>query len=205
MRESNVRWGDSVAVIGLGAIGMIAVEMARASGAEKVFAIDPLPSRREWCLANGADYAFDPTDGEAALKVRELNGGRGTDVAMEISGAYPALELATKVVATAGTVCSAGFYKSEAQGNLHLGRDWHHKRLNMIVPTGCAWGYEPRDYPLWTVERSTQAIIDMMRKDRLKLNGMIHPLIDFDAEQAQGVFTAMKDDPNALLKYAVKF
>lgn len=205
VRESKVRWGDTVAVIGLGAIGMIAVEMCRASGAEKIFAIDPIASRREWCLRNGADYAMNPLEEDVAGQIREINGGKGVDIAMEISGAYPALQLATQAVATCGTVCSAGFYKREAQGDLHLGRDWHHKRLNMLVPTGCAWGYQPRDYPLWDLDRSYNAIVAMMRRKDLVADGLVNPVIEFDESQAQAVFTAMRDDPGKLLKYGVRF
>jgi NADPH:quinone reductase-like Zn-dependent oxidoreductase len=205
VRESNVRWGDTVAVIGLGAIGLIAVEMCRAAGAEKIFAIDLLENRRRWCLENGADHAFDPRDVDVAEKIRELNDGRGVDVAMEITGAYPALQLATRAVATSGTVVSAGFYTREAKGDLHLGRDWHHKRLKMIVPTGCAWGYEPRDYPLWDLQRSADAIVKMMRRKNLVLKNLIDPVIGFDRDQAQAVFTAMREDPGRLMKYGVHF
>src|SRR5690606_21913504 len=48
VREANVRYGDTVAVIGLGAIGLLAVQMAHQSGAELVIAVDPLEKRREW-------------------------------------------------------------------------------------------------------------------------------------------------------------
>ena len=44
--EANVRFADTVAVIGLGAIGLLTVRMAALSGAEQVFAVDPLPKRR---------------------------------------------------------------------------------------------------------------------------------------------------------------
>lgn len=205
VRESNVRWGDTVAVIGLGAIGLIAVEMCRAAGAEKIFAIDLLENRRQWCLANGADFAFDPRDMDVAERIRELNDGKGVDVAMEITGAYPALQLATRTVATSGTIVSAGFYTREAAGDLHLGRDWHHKRLKMIVPTGCAWGYEPRDYPLWNLQRSADVIVKMMRRKDLVLKNLIDPVITFDGVQAQDVFSAMRDDAGKLMKYGVRF
>src|SRR5690606_28533738 len=47
IRESNIRYGDTVAIVGLGALGLIAVRMAEEAGAGKVIAIDPLFSRRE--------------------------------------------------------------------------------------------------------------------------------------------------------------
>jgi threonine dehydrogenase-like Zn-dependent dehydrogenase len=148
IREGGVRFADSVAVIGLGAIGMLTVEIARSARANMVLAVDPLPHRRERALANGADAAFDPADPDAPRKIHEATGMRGVDVAIEVAGAYPALNTALKSVRVCGTVCSAGFYQGEAHG-LWLGREWHHNRLNIMVPNGWGWGHPPRDYPGW--------------------------------------------------------
>jgi threonine dehydrogenase-like Zn-dependent dehydrogenase len=95
-------------------------------------------------LRYGADEAYDPTAGDVAQAIRDGNQGDGVDIVMEISGSYRALETALKVVCMCGTVCTTGFYKEDAQG-LYLGRDWHHKRPNVIVPHGCGWGHQPRD------------------------------------------------------------
>ncbi|MCY4538526.1 MAG: hypothetical protein OXE52_09895 [Chloroflexi bacterium] len=54
IREANARFADTVAVIGLGAIGLLTVRMAALSGAEQVFAVDPLPKRRALALDYGA-------------------------------------------------------------------------------------------------------------------------------------------------------
>src|SRR5439155_19883290 len=61
VRDGNVRLGDRVAVFGLGAIGLLTMQAARASGAEHVVAVDPLATRRERALRMGADVALDPT------------------------------------------------------------------------------------------------------------------------------------------------
>ncbi|MCB0128540.1 MAG: zinc-binding dehydrogenase [Caldilineaceae bacterium] len=200
IRESAVRYGDTVAVVGLGAIGLLTVEMARAAGAAKIFAIDPLPNRRAWAAENGADEVYDPTAGDVAQQLRAANGGNGVDIAIEISGSYRALDTALKVVRMCGTVCSAGFYKGDAQG-LFLGRDWHHKRLNLIVPHGCGWGHQPREYPNWTTERANQTLVAMMHKGLLRAPGLINPIVPITA--VQPIFDKMKSDPNQLLKYAV--
>lgn len=202
IREGNVRYGDSVVVIGLGAIGLIAVEMARAGGADKVFAVDMLPNRREWALKNGADAAFDPREVNAALEIHKANNNRGVDVAIEVSGAYPALNTAIQSVRVAGTVVSAGFYQGESKG-LWLGREWHHNRINIVVPHGCGWGHPPRDFPGWDKQHGDDQIVAMMRRGALKAKGLINPLVKID--EAQPVFDAMRDDPNKLLKFGVSF
>ena len=116
IRESNVRYGDAVVIIGLGALGLLAVRMAELAGASKIFAVDMLPKRRAWAAANGADAVFDPRDGDVPYILRDLTGGKGVDVSIELSGSYPGLATAIRSVMVGGTVCSAGFYQKEAYG-----------------------------------------------------------------------------------------
>lgn len=202
IRESSVRFGDSVAVIGLGALGLLAVRIAVQAGAETVFAVDPLHNRREWAAQNGADHVIDPTAGDAALAVHRLNGGKGVDVAIELAGKYPALYTAIRCARVAGTVCAAGFYQGEAHG-LWLGRGWHQNRLNMIVPHGCGWGHEPRDYPGWDGQRAYDCIVSMMRKGKLTAPGLITPVIPI--EEGPDVFRLMENEPNKVIKFGVRF
>lgn len=202
VRESNVRYGDSVVVVGLGALGLLAVRMARESGAAVVIAVDLLESRRRLAVTYGADYAIDPRDGDAALSVHQLTDGKGADVAIELVGVYPALETAVRSVRVAGTVCSAGFYQGEAHG-IYFGREWHHNRLTMIVPHGCGWGHPPRDYPRWDAGRAYDTIAHMMHRGRLNVPGLVNHTVPFsDAGQ---IFDTMKNQPDKIIKYAVSF
>lgn len=202
VRESNLRFGDTVAVFGLGAIGLVAVEMARRAGASQIFAIDPLANRRAWAVAHGADAALDPTADDAALRIHELTRGKGVDVAIEAAGSHAALAAALKSARIGGTVCAAGFYQGEASG-LWLGREFHHNRLQMIVPHGCGWGHEPRDYPRWDEWRTYQTIVEMLQKGRLDLSGLIQPLVSL--EQAPDTWRRIEDDPGSVIKLGVKF
>lgn len=202
VRESNLRFGDSVVVVGLGAIGLLAVQMAREAGAENTFAVDPLSIRREWAARNGADEVFDPKEGDPAIKIHEATKGRGVDVAIETAGSYEALHTAIRSARICGTVCSAGFYQGEAK-SLWLGREWHHNRLNIIIPHGCGWGHLPRDYPGWDSKRGQDTIVSMMRKGRLTAPGMIHPIVPI--EKGPEVFRLIEEDPNKVIKYGIRF
>jgi threonine dehydrogenase-like Zn-dependent dehydrogenase len=202
IRESNVRFGDSVAIVGLGALGLLAVRMARLSGAELVVALDPLPNRREWAARNGADVVLDPREGDVALRIRELTGGRGVDVAIETSGAYAALNTAIRCARVGGTVCSAGFYQGEAH-SLWLGREWHHNRLTIIVPHGCGWGHQPRDYPAWDSRRSEDTIVSLMRQGKLTAPGLLQPIVPI--HKGPDVWRLIEEDPGQVIKYAVRF
>ena len=202
IRESNVRYGERVAVVGLGALGLIAVKMARESGAEHVIAIDPSAGRRKMAMKFGADLALDPNQGDAAVAAHKETGGPGVDVAIEMSGVYAALETAIRCTRIAGTVCAAGFYRGDARG-LWLGREFHHNRLNMFVPHGCGWGHPPRDMPRWDGRRTYEAILNQMRHGRLDVAGLINPVAR--PAEATDLFRLCRDEPDRVIKFAVDF
>lgn len=202
IREANVRFGDSVAVIGLGALGLLAIKMAVQSGAETVIAIDPLASRREHALRLGADHAFDPIQQDAALEAHRVTGMKGVDVAVELSGVYSGLHTAIRCVRVAGTICSAGFYQNEAK-QLWLGREWHHNRLTMIVPHGCGWGHEPRDYPRWNKPRAYHALAQLMKKGILSGLNIVNLALKF--EQATKILDIIQTQGSSVIKYVVEF
>lgn len=203
IRESNVRFGETVAVIGLGAIGLLAVRMAALSGAEQVFAIDPLPNRRQLATEFGALHVLDPFAGDAAWEIHKLTGGAGVDVAIEISGKIPALQTATRAARMEGTVCSAGAYAGQPAKDLWLGREWHNNQLTMIVPHGCSLGPKPRDFPRWDEYRAYDCIVSMMRQGRLTAPGLIQPLVSLD--EFQEVWRLIQDHPEEVVKFGIRF
>ncbi len=202
LRESNIRFGDSVAVIGLGALGLLAVRMAVQAGAETVIAVDPMAARRELALKLGADYAFDPINQDEALEAHRATHMKGVDVAIELSGVYAGLQAAIRCTRVAGMICSAGFYQDEAK-QLWLGREWHHNRLTMIVPHGCGWGHEPRDYPRWDRQRAYDTLAKLLVKGILRHLDIINLTVEF--ERATNILEAIQNQGDRVIKYAVKF
>lgn len=202
IREAGLRIGDTVAIYGLGAIGLVAVQLAHRSGAGRVIAIDPLPNRRAWALAHGADAVIDPLAEHAPLRVHELTGGKGVDVAVEAAGSYAALSSAISSARVGGTISAAGFYQGEARG-VWLGREMHHNRLTLVVPHGCGWGHEARDYPRWSHARTYATLVDMLQRRRLDLSGLIDPLVELD--DAPEVWRKIEASPGEVLKFGVRF
>ena len=202
VRESNVRFGDSVAVVGLGAIGLLAVRMARLSGAEHVFAVDPLPIRRECALKLGADYALDPKACNVGEEVHRLTGSQGVDVTIEVAGKYQALQDAIRCTRVGGTVCMTGFYQGEAH-SVWFGQEAHHNRLTFIVPHGCGWANLPRDYPRWDERRANEALVNLMRKGILTAPGIIYPIVSLN--EAPEAWRWIAEEPNKVIKFAVRF
>ena len=88
----HVRLGDDVVVAGAGPIGVLAVQVARRSGARRICVSEPLAHRRQSALRFGADHAWEPDRFADAL--HELTGGRGADVVIEMAGSDDAITTA---------------------------------------------------------------------------------------------------------------
>ena len=107
INTARVRPGDSVAVLGLGGVGLSGVLGARLAGAETIIAIDREPARLEVALSVGATHAFCSRDPDCVEQVRELTRG-GVDYAFELSGGADAMTTAYGVVQYGGTVVICG-------------------------------------------------------------------------------------------------
>ncbi|MEL0252009.1 MAG: zinc-binding dehydrogenase, partial [Novosphingobium sp.] len=108
-RNAEIVPGSSVAVIGLGPIGLMAVESAFVMGAHVVYAIDPIAERRALAEACGA-IAVTP---DMALEtVREATKGRKLDCAIEVVGRDETVDLALRLVRARGTVSVIGVQQS---------------------------------------------------------------------------------------------
>jgi len=163
VHDAQIRIGDLVAVFGLGVPGQIVAQAARASGAQ-VIAIDPDAGRRALALEMGAHHALAPVAAEA---IKEMTGGRGADICIEVSGAAPALTDAIRSVAYASRVVAMGFYQGEVAG-VRLGDEFHHNRIELIssqisgvAPAGSHRWSKPR---LWrtAVELQAQGVLNLL-------------------------------------------
>lgn len=107
VNTARVQAGQTVAVIGLGGVGLAAVLGALAAGAREVLAIDLSADKRALALALGATAAFDGSDPECAERVRSATRG-GVDHALEFAGAIRAFETAWRITRRGGTTTTAG-------------------------------------------------------------------------------------------------
>jgi 2-desacetyl-2-hydroxyethyl bacteriochlorophyllide A dehydrogenase len=108
-RNADIKPGSSVAVIGLGPIGLMAVDSAFVMGAHVVYAIDPVPERRALAAEAGA-IALHPD--EVLERVREDTHGRKLDCVVEVVGHDATVDLALRLVARRGTVSVIGVQQS---------------------------------------------------------------------------------------------
>ncbi len=102
----------SAVVIGVGGLGHIAVQIARATTAAQVIAVDVKDDALELARKVGAAHAVR-SDADAAARIRELTGGRGADVVLDFVGATTTLELARAVIRPMGDLTIVGIAGGE--------------------------------------------------------------------------------------------
>ncbi|MFG0274387.1 MAG: L-threonine 3-dehydrogenase [Phycisphaerales bacterium] len=99
----------TVLITGVGAIGLMAVMVAKAAGATRIFAMDVDPARLELALELGADDAFNAKDGDGWIdQVRRATRGEGADALVEMSGAPPAYDAGFRALRNGGTASLLG-------------------------------------------------------------------------------------------------
>jgi len=118
---ASVRPGDSVAVLGLGPVGLCAIQAARVAGAVRVLAVDSVPARLEVARSFGAQPVH-LTEEDPRAAVKAATGGRGVDVAVEAVGSAQALDMAIRMAAPCGTVSVIGVHAERAE--VHMGLAW---------------------------------------------------------------------------------
>ena len=201
VREGHVRLGDRVAVFGLGAIGLMTVQMAKLSGASLVIGIEPVEKRRNLAKTYGADVVIDPTSCDTGLEIKRITEWRGVDISIEASGSYAALHQAVRGTSYGGKIVPVSWYHGEAR-ELNLGEEWHFNRHIMI--SGARIESEPyRDYPLWNRERIYQTVIELFKKKLLKVNYLLSPIVQF--ENVVEAYKMLDEKPEETIKLGVRY
>ncbi len=108
----------SVAITGVGSIGLMAIPVARAAGAAKVFAIDVNPQKLELAKRVGADATFSATQPDLVDDIIARTGGDGVDVLLEMSGSGQAIDNGLAMVRNGGVAALLGIPSDEVEINL---------------------------------------------------------------------------------------
>jgi polar amino acid transport system substrate-binding protein len=199
-RQGELRLGETVAVTGLGLLGLVTVQLAKAAGC-RVVAADLDPDRIALARRLGADVAVHAGE-EYESAVRQATAGRGADAVL-ITAATDSPEPVRQagrlardraVVVVVGAVPAdvprSPFYEKEV--DVRFSRSYGPGRYDA--------SYEERgnDYPVgyvrWTEQRNLEAVLDLLAQGRLDLDPLVtHRFPIADAERAYQVLT----DPQA--------
>ena len=179
VRQADVRVGEQVVVIGLGLIGLMTVQLLKASGC-RVIGIDVAPRNFDLALMLGCDRCVI-SNPDAVLEAQSFTRGYGAD-AVVITAATTSnkpVELAIECARKRGTVVAVGTV------GMNIPRSpFYEKEINFRI--SCSYGpgrYDPdyeergQDYPLgfvrWTENRNMEAVLDMMAQRKLNVGALI--------------------------------
>jgi NADPH:quinone reductase-like Zn-dependent oxidoreductase len=197
MLDNPIRIGDVVVTFGYGIVGAFCAQLAKLT-AGLLIVVDPLPQRRKMALDNGADLAVRPE--EAIETVLEATGGRGADVAIEVSSSPQALQTAIEATGQEGVILTVSYYGSR-QVTLILAPEFHFRRHRIVSSqvSSLGSGLQPR----WDFRRRFDTVLSHL--PRLNTEAMIsnrfaladapdaYRLIDSDPGSTYGVIVDYRE------------
>ena len=139
VRMSDLRLGDTVAVLGAGPIGLLCLQAARAAGAGAVFVSEPARARSKAAAELGADAVFDPTKEDVVQQIVSATGGTGPQIVFDCAGAKPTLDQALNMVQRHGQVVLVALAWEQTSV---LPVDW----IGREVRLQCSFGSQPEDW-----------------------------------------------------------
>ncbi len=201
VRQSQVALGDVVLVIGLGLVGLIAVQLLRAAGC-RVIGVDLAEEKLELAKACGAELAFRTDSEDLEKTVLEMTGNRGVDstyIAASTSSTGP-MDLAGRLSRDRASVVIVGMVPINADW-----REYYAKELRVLLSRSYGPGrYDPHfenkgvPYPVgyipWSQNRNLEEFI------RLVGDGLVKPDIlgskEFDFADAPEAYREVHESPN---------
>ena len=180
--RAEIRPGDTVCVIGGGAIGLMMVQLARMSGASRIVLSEPVSYRREIGLQLGADHAVDPTAVPLPQQLQQLLGTTGADIVIECVGntiataqamaaAKPGATILLFSVPKTGTVHPLSLddvYQKELRiVGSKIDPDTHQRAVDLI--NSGRLQFAPLITHSYPVEQTEAAILRQMADDSIKV------------------------------------
>ncbi len=168
LRRAEIELGESVAVVGLGQLGLFACQLAKIAGALPVIAVGNREVRRNKAIEFGADFVFDPADPDLKNKVIKSSKitGRAVDIVIETSGNIDGLVSAMSYICTRGRIVISGCYWQENAKPIDLlkvnslGISIIGAQDRVRLPYNSAKGN-------WTMKKDFKAILGFLNDGRL--------------------------------------
>ncbi len=192
IRKTHLEIGESALVMGLGILGIFAVQELRAAGAYPVIAVDPVAERRELALKLGADYALDPTVEDFAKSVKRLSNG-GVNVCIEVTGLGIGLIQALECMKPMGRVSLLGCTRSSKFEIDYYGKV-HARGISLIGAHTMARPKTESSAGLWTDADDLDAVLKLLQGGRMNFKDMIFEI--HSPEDAGTVYRRLAEEKN---------
>lgn len=169
--NAGVTVGQSVAVVGLGIIGQVALRLFEACGAWPIVGVDPVGLRREAARRGGAAAALDPGAGDVLEQLRETLPD-GADIVVDATGWAEALPGAMRLAKEGGIVVVLGSPRGRAQ-EVDFYSDLHRRSLRVIGAHDSGVGPAIRENFPWTNDRMVPALVDWIARGKVPVEDLI--------------------------------
>ncbi|SLM97973.1 Threonine dehydrogenase and related Zn-dependent dehydrogenases [Brachybacterium faecium] len=180
VKESEMLFGDTVAVFGAGPIGLLTIIAAKAAGASKIIVLDLSANRLEKALELGATHAVNSGEVDGVKAVRDIVPG-GVDVTFEVAGVAPTFKASIDATRARGTVVIVSIFARPIEWNpIHL--------TNTGVKLTSTIAYTPTTF---------QQTVDLMGTGQLKPQGIVTSKIVLDDIVAKGFEVLTTDKTQA--------
>lgn len=191
VRKTRLEFGESALVMGLGILGLMAVQLCRIAGAVPVIAADPDPARRQLALENGADFAFDPTDAAFRQQVLDVTEGKGVQVCVDAAGRASATVSALECLDRFGRITLLGCTRHHGEYDLyHL---VHGKGVQVIGANTWARPVHDSRPGCWTGEDDIFAVEKLIHTGRFRMKPLISEI--HSPAEAETVYDRLVNGP----------
>ena len=200
VRQSDVRLGETVVVLGLGLIGQFAARLSYLAGARPVIGVDLIPHRVQVAAASGIQ-ALNPGEVDVAQVVSEVTGGRMAEVVIEATGNPQVVPTALDLAAEGGRVVLLGSLRGKIEIDAYS--TVHRKGISLI---GAHTRLSVHPYTLrdpWTQERNLDLVMALFADGSLKSDGLISHHIQPD--DVQETYEALIERPRDFLGVLIEW
>jgi threonine dehydrogenase-like Zn-dependent dehydrogenase len=180
IRKCRLEIGESAMVMGMGMLGILALQLLKAAGAVPVIAVDPDPAKREKALKCGADFALDPYDPQFAENAKKLTKG-GVNVGIEVTGVGPALNGMLDCMARFGRVALLGCTR-KSDFTIDYYRKVHGPGITLVGAHTNARPKQESYHGWWTRWDDEKALRALHQSGRIEFASMvseIHKIADY--------------------------
>ncbi len=209
-RQTESQIGENVAVIGLGLLGQILIQIIQANGC-RAFGFDISQSKCDLAISNGAYFAQTATKTNFEEELSSLTHGFGCDSVIITTGtsSNDPIVLAGKIARDRAKVVDIGITKMDLPWDLY-----YHKELDFRFSRSYGPGrydpvYEEKgvDYPIghvrWTEQRNMMSVLQLLKDKKIDFSKLITH--EFDFSESEKAFLDIKEGKEDYLGVVLKY
>jgi L-iditol 2-dehydrogenase len=177
VRKARIELGEAVMILGMGPIGQLALQLARANGGLPVIGADRVESRLKMAAAMGADAVLDMEQGDWQARLKAITGDEGPQVVIESTGFPDPINSAFEAVRKFGRVALLGSTRGVATVNFYA---TIHKKALTVVGAHIMGNPSHESQPgFWTWKDDAAAFLRLVMQGRISVEPLITEKIEW--------------------------